>query len=297
MSRLASLDPFSENTAAPAALEPPVGDVITLKPARKLSQHPEAVRARRRRRGQKATDTAPATRPAGKAAAKPATRSAGRKPASPAADHDTATHVLELGALVVITGAVSAAVYAVLLGSLLPMYPGPTGYLRAFIPLGADALAGSAVAWAVMHRGVSAWLRVPLAALAVGFIVYALHAELVAASAAPGVAQRARVEAAIKAPLRDCPLTLSPAPPDEGRQAKLQREHNEAMARTSQAECQRSAQADHDAAVANARTTASGEADLPRMLSWLAAPCASAFLPLLVAFVRVARRQAKAVQS
>jgi hypothetical protein len=122
-------------------------------------------------------------------------------------DHDPA-YMLELGALVVITGAVSAAVYAVLLGSLLPMYPGPTGYLRAFIPLGADALAGSAVAWAVMHRGVSAWLRVPLAAVAVGFIVYALHAELVAASAAPGVAQRARVEAAIK---RRCASARSPS--------------------------------------------------------------------------------------
>jgi hypothetical protein len=153
------------------------------------------------------------------------------------------------------------------------------------------------MAWAMMHRRLSVWLRVPVAAVAVGFIVYALHAELVAASAAPGVAQRARVEAAIKAPLRECPINLSPAPDHEGPAAKLTREQNETAARATQRECQHNAQADHDAAVANARTTASGEADLPRMLSWLAAPCASAFLPLLVAFVHVARRHGKVAAS
>jgi hypothetical protein len=201
--------------------------------------------------------------------------------------------MLELGGLVLACGIVSAAVYAVLQGVLAPQYPGFTGYLRSFVPLGADALGGSALAWALMRKAVSGWLRAPVGLAALCFVAYTVNVELIAASAAPEAAMRARVEAAIAAPLRECPLVLSPAPENEGRQAKLQREQNEAAARAVQRECQHNAQADHDAAVANAREQAPGEDSVPRMLAWIAAPCASACLPLLVAFVRVVRRQGR----
>jgi hypothetical protein len=202
--------------------------------------------------------------------------------------------LVELGGLALACGIVSAAVYAVLQSVLAPQYPGLTGYLRSFVPLGADALGGSCLAWALMRKSVSAWLRAPVGLAALCFVAYTVNVELVAASAAPGAAMRSRVEAAIGAPLRACPLDLSPAPADEGRQAKLQREQNEAQARAGQLECQRRAQADHDAAVENAKGQAPGEDSVPRMLAWIAAPCASAFLPLLVAFVRVARRHSRA---
>jgi hypothetical protein len=55
-------------------------------------------------------------------------------------------------------------------------------------------------------------------------MAYTVDVELIAASAAPAAAMRARVVAAIKAPLRQCPLNLSPAPPDEGRQAIVGRD-------------------------------------------------------------------------
>jgi hypothetical protein len=322
MAKRTGLDPFEfQSTAAPAAGVPPVGDVVPIKPGRQLSMTPNAIRkraarardreaveaavvaaeavSRRRRGGRGAGQVAAAGGPAdGSEAAvapPPAAPPAPPVEAAHASDHDPVPHTVELSALTIAAGVSVAACYAVLFSVCTQLYPGLPGALRAALPLCVEMLAGALVHWCVGTRVVSAWLRTPLASAALAVIFLGcVRAELTAAAAVPGAASRARVEKVLSTSGPACKLELSAAPEHEGPAAKLQRERNEGAAREAYTLCLKQSGDRQAQALSNAKETAPGEAELPALLSLLGALGASSFVPLLVALVRVVRRQGKA---
>jgi hypothetical protein len=198
---------------------------------------------------------------------------------------------VELGGLTLAAAVVAVGTYLVLWGVVGQLYPGIPGALRAALPLCVEMLAGALVHWCAAHRGmVSAWLRVPLALVALVVIGGCVKAELVAADAVPAAAARARVERAQAGPAPACKLELPVKDDRAGPEARYQYAQNVAAAYAAQRECQADARQHRKDSVSNAQTVAPGEEDLPRLLSLLGAVGSAAFLPLLVAFIRAARK-------